>query len=271
MAYRFVLPRADVGRGLTPSSGSTLEFFEPGTAVVKQTYSDFDLTIPNVGTPTANSNGVFGDIFLDGQADVSLRNGDGGLIWGPARIYAPDDSVTNLAATAVSVADTAGNFTATNVETVFSEIADDYMRRNRDEVIEGDKTFNGAGIYLADNLLSRPEIRDFSVTHNVISSVAGVLTIDIAAGNSFIVTLTENITSMVIQNPSAAGKECSFVLRVIQDSAGGAYTLAQPASVVTPSAQSIVITTTNGARDKITYSTIDGGTVWEADFSQAYA
>lgn len=271
MAFRFTLPRADVGKGLTPSSGSTLEFFEVGTATNKTSYADFALTVPNSTQVVADANGRFGDIFLDAQADVELRDGDGVLISGPDTVYAPDDSISALAAAVISVLDAAGNYTATDAEAVLSEIADDYMRQNRAETVTGTKTFSGAGLELADNVIGRAEIRDFSVTHNVISSASGVLTIDLELGNSFITTLTENITSIVINNASPAGKECSFVLRIIQDGAGGAYTVAQPISVIVPSAQTITITTSNGARDKLTYTTIDGGTIWEVDFSQAYA
>jgi len=277
LAFRFVLPRADVGRGLTPSSGARLSFLEVGTAVTKTNYSDFALTIANTDPVIADGNGVFGDIFLGSQTDVILRdgsnvnNGDGVLIWGPETVYPPDDSISALAASVVSVLDVGGNYTATDVEAVLIEIASDYMRRNRAETISGTKTFSGADINMADNVIIRPEMRDFSLTSNSIASASGVLTIDLTTGNDFYTTLTENVSSIVINNPSPTGKKCSFILEITQDGASGAYTVAQPASVIVPGGGAPTISTGNNAVDELTYRTRDAGTTWKLDFSQAYS
>lgn len=275
MSYRFVLPRQDVGKGITDFDRARLYFFDTGTTTPKTTYSDFALTIPNTDPVRADGSGIFGDIFLDTDADVRLNKGNdpapGTLVWGPITIYPPDDSIAALAASVVTVLDTGGNYTAVNVETVLAEIADDWSKKSRAETISGTKTYSSANINLADNLLIRSEIKDFSLTHNVISSVSGVLTVNLEDGNSFITTLTENITTFTITNPPATGKEGAFTLRVIQDGAGGAYTMAAPTGGVFPGGTAWVVSTGNDARDKGTYTTIDAGTLWEIDFSQAYA
>ena len=74
MTSRFVLPLADVGSGLTPSSGAQLFFYETGTTTPKDTYSDSAGTTPNANPVVANSVGVFDDIFISGTYKVVLKN-----------------------------------------------------------------------------------------------------------------------------------------------------------------------------------------------------
>lgn len=82
MSSRFVLPFADVGSGIQPSSGAKLFFFETGTSTPKNTFSD------QLSTPTVNSNpviadstGVFGDIFITGKYKVQLKDKNDSQIW----------------------------------------------------------------------------------------------------------------------------------------------------------------------------------------------
>ncbi len=270
MAYRFVLPRADVGDGIVNFGGAKLFFFDFGTTDAKTTYSDFALTTPNADPVVADADGLFGDIFLDIQASVTLKSSTDVVIYGPIDIFAPEDTVLALAASLVSVLDTAGNFTATDVELVLKEISDDWAKLGRTNTFSAIQTFSAA-LQISDQELRRPLLLDYAVEHNVISSSSGTLTIDLTTGNSFITTLTENITTVTISNPPASGNEGSFTLRVIQDGAGGAYTVAQPASVIIAGGVTLTISTGNDARDKLVYTTIDGGTIWELEFLQAYA
>lgn len=263
MAYRFVLPSADVGDGISPSSGALLYFFDVGTAVAKTTYSDFALTTANANPVVADSDGRFGDIFLDTDADVTLRTSAGTLVSGPKTVYAPDSSIASLAGTAVTVADAGGYFAASNAETVLQEIGADFMKAGRAETVTENMTFSAA------ELIS-PILRNFTVKHNAISSASGVLTIDLSTGNSFSVTLTENITSIVFSNVPASDY-VAFSLEITQDGGGGAYTVAQPASVISAGGTAPTISTGNDAVDDLTYRTRDGGTTWKLDYSQAYA
>ncbi len=270
MAYRFVLPRADVGDGIVAFGGAKLFFFDFGTSDAKVTHSDFARTVPNTDPVIADADGLFGDIFLDIQATVTLKSSTDIVIYGPEDIFAPEDGITALAASNVSVLDTAGNFTATDVEAALTEVSDDWAKLARTNTFSAIQTFTAA-IQMSDQELRRPLLLDYATKHNVISSSSGTLTIDLTTGNSFITTLTENITTLTISNPPASGNEGLFTLRVIQDGAGGAYTITQPASVITAGGASIVISTGNDARDKLVYSTIDAGTIWEVEFLQAYA
>lgn len=69
---RFIPPYADVGKGITPSSGAKYYFFESNTSTPKNTYSDKDLTTPNTNPVISDSNGLFPDIWLE-EGDYKVR------------------------------------------------------------------------------------------------------------------------------------------------------------------------------------------------------
>ena len=79
-----------------PLAGAKYEFFEPGTLVLKDTFSDKELTTPNTNPVIADASGRFGDIFIAGGYDVTLKNADDVLIFGPEGI----DSFTTIGQTA---------------------------------------------------------------------------------------------------------------------------------------------------------------------------
>lgn len=269
MAYRFVEPRTRVGDGIVGFGGAQLFFFDFGTTNPKPTFKDFALTVPNTDPVVADANGLFGDIFLDIQADVTLESSTDIVIYGPESIFAPEDGITTLAASLVAVADSAGNFTAINVETVLAEISDDWARLARINTFSEIQTFTAA-LQISDQELRRALILDYAIKHNSISSVSGVLTIDMSTGNSFSTLLTENITSIVITNPPATGIYGEFVLRITQDDTSS-FTVVLPTSVDIPSGATYTMTASSSARDKLTFSTIDAGTIFDVDFSQAYS
>ncbi|MFT6207884.1 MAG: hypothetical protein ACJA0T_001801 [Colwellia sp.] len=81
MASRFILPFADVGSGIKPSSGARLFFYETATNTFKNTFSDQLATTPNANPVIADSSGVFSNIFIDGTYKVILQNFNGTQIW----------------------------------------------------------------------------------------------------------------------------------------------------------------------------------------------
>lgn len=83
MSSRFILPFADVGSGIKPSSGAKLFFFETDGVTPKDTFSDQLATpTPNANPVIADSNGVFGDIFITGTYKVDLQDKNGSQIFG---------------------------------------------------------------------------------------------------------------------------------------------------------------------------------------------
>ncbi len=78
---RFVLPFADVGSGIRPSSGAKLFFLETGTSTPADTFNCPDGSTANSNPVIADSKGVFPDIFLSGIFKVILQDKNGTQIW----------------------------------------------------------------------------------------------------------------------------------------------------------------------------------------------
>ncbi len=269
MAFRFVEPRTRVGDGIVSFGGAKLFFFDFGTTDAKVTHSDFARTVPNTDPVVADSDGLFPDIFLDIQAEVTLKSSTDVVIYGPEDIYAPEDGISALAASAVSVLDTAGNFTATDVEAALTEISDDWGKLARTNTWSAIQTYSAA-LQISDQELRRALLLDYAIKHTVVASASGVLTLNLTTGNSFVTTLTENVTSVVVSNPLAS-EYVQFVLKLIQDGAGGAFTVAWPAAFLFPGGTDPVMSVANNAIDEVTGRTIDAGTEWRCSFSQAFA
>jgi hypothetical protein len=78
---RFVLPYADVGAGIRPSSGAKLFFYATGTSTFKSTFTDATGSTANTNPVIANANGVFPNIFLEGIFNVALKDSNDVQIW----------------------------------------------------------------------------------------------------------------------------------------------------------------------------------------------
>jgi hypothetical protein len=78
---RFVLPYADVGAGIRPSSGAKLFFYATGTSTPKSTFTDATGSTANTNPVIANANGVFPAIFFNGSFNVALKDSNDVQIW----------------------------------------------------------------------------------------------------------------------------------------------------------------------------------------------
>jgi hypothetical protein len=78
---RFVLPYADVGAGIRPSSGAKLFFYASGTSTFKSTFTDGTGSTPHANPVIANANGVFPSIFLEGVFNIALKDTNDVQIW----------------------------------------------------------------------------------------------------------------------------------------------------------------------------------------------
>lgn len=94
------------------------------------------------------------------------------------------------------------------------------------------------------------------------ASAAGVLTLDLATGNTFHVTLTEDVTSIVINNPKASGVSQSFTIKLEQGGAGS-FTIAFPAAVKYDGGATPTLVTVAGEYDRLGFVSEDGGTQWD--------
>ena len=113
---------------------------------------------------------------------------------------------------------------------------------------------------MADQVLSRPEIKDYAETLTTANS-STAYTCDLTNGNNFVITLTGNCTFTM---PTAvAGK--SFILIVSTGAGGftGTFT-----SVKWPSNTAPTLTTTASRWDILSF--MSDGTNWYGAFQQAY-
>ena len=116
----------------------------------------------------------------------------------------------------------------------------------------------GIPINLQDQQLTRPELKDFSETSTTPVVSSGSLTLDLETGNVLEVTLTEDVASLVLANPPAAGRagSCSFIVR--RDGTGG-RSLAWDGAIRWPSGEPPAITGAANAVDVNSLVTRDGG------------
>ncbi len=86
MSYVFYDPApvffAKLGLTVKPCAGGSLEFCEVGTTTLKDTWSDPDKTVPNQNPVQLDSSGrADTHIWLDGAYTITLRDGDGAVVW----------------------------------------------------------------------------------------------------------------------------------------------------------------------------------------------
>lgn len=269
MAYRFNLPRDDVGDGIANFSGAQIFVFDFGTTNPKTTFSDVALTVPNADPIVADADGIFGDIFVDIQCSMELQTSASVQVY-TADVFAPEDGITTLAAADVAITDTGGFYTGTDVEAALQEIGTGWFELSTANTISALQTFSGANLAMADNEIGRPLFTDYAVTANVVSSVAGTLTLDMVTGNVFTTTLTESITTVTVSNPPATGNYGELLLIATQDPTSS-FTITWATLYLFPGGTDPVMTATASAIDEISLHTTDGGTTFHGNFSQAYA
>lgn len=109
----------------------------------------------------------------------------------------------------------------------------------------------------ADNLLTRPLIKDYGVKANARGSITGAQTIDLTLGNYITATIAAN-TTFTFSNPTGGTDACGFVLKLTN---AGAFTITWPVSVKWPAGLAPVLTSASGV-DVLSFVTDDAGTTW---------
>ena len=110
----------------------------------------------------------------------------------------------------------------------------------------------GGELAAVDQVISRPEMKDYAETTVAMAAHA----VDLSLGNVQTYTLSGNQT-LTFTNPPASGKAGSFTLIVTN---GASATLTWPTSV--DWAGGTAPTLTASGKDILTFTTIDGGTIW---------
>ena len=111
-----------------------------------------------------------------------------------------------------------------------------------------------------DNGVTKPLLKDYSETINVIPLSSALTEIDVSLGNVVDMTLDTSPT-LTFVNPAPTGTGGSFTLILRQD-ASGSRTVTWPGSVRWGGATAPTLTTTANKVDIITFVTMDEGTKW---------
>lgn len=266
MSRLFYMPQAvRINSAGLPYAGAKINFYLTGTTTRTDTYQDNALGTAHANPVVADSAGQFAAIYLD--PDITYK----------AVITDASDNVLDtvdpvhspIAASAVTVTDTGGYFAGTDVEVILADIGANYAKLSADETIAGDWVVSGS-VNFADKILKRAMLQDVGYLTQVIVSASNAATINVENGNSITHTLTENVT-YTISNPTPSDDYCEIVIQIIQDGAGGAYTVTWPASVNWGGGSAPTISTGNDAVDIIVLRTWNGGTAWFGDYVQNYS
>ena len=111
---------------------------------------------------------------------------------------------------------------------------------------------------LADQIVQRPEIKDYAETVNAIGSIGGgTQDIDLESGNVVTGTVDTSTTTFTFSNPPSSGKAGSLTLILTN---GGSQTVNWPGAV--DWAGGTAPTLTSSGVDCLTFTTVDGGTIW---------
>jgi len=267
MSQLFHLPQAvRVDSTGAPYALAEANFYLTGTTTRTNSYTDSARGTPHENPVIAGGDGQFDEIYLDPAITyrVVITEASAG-----SQISDTDPYGTPLTAADILVVDAGGHYAGTEVETILTDIGANYPKNATTETISAAWTWS-ATIHMADNIIERPEIKDFGLTHNAITSSTNAITADCSTGNSFYHLLTEN-TTFTLSNPAPTGKLTQIVIRIKQDGAGGAHTVAWPGTVTWGGGTAPVMSTGNDAIDKFTLTTDDAGTLWFGEFAQAYA
>jgi hypothetical protein len=104
----------------------------------------------------------------------------------------------------------------------------------------------------ADNVLQRPVLKDYAETKVAMAAHA----VDLELGNVFTYTLS-GAQTLTFTNPAASGTASSFTLILTN---GGSATLTWPTSIDWAAATAPTLTASGV--DVLTFTSIDGGTIW---------
>ena len=113
-------------------------------------------------------------------------------------------------------------------------------------------------LLMADQIIQKPEIKDYSETKTALSAAATV-DIDLEDGNVFKITPDQN-TAFTFSNPSPTGKACAFTLVWTQDSSD--RTISWPGTVDWAGGSAPDVTSGSGKIDIYMFFTMDAGTIW---------
>jgi hypothetical protein len=123
------------------------------------------------------------------------------------------------------------------------------------------QTLGATTLNMQDNLVQRPELRDWSETKQNVTAVASS-TIDLTLGNVILLSQAVSITTLAFSNSSPTNRCMTVTLIRQHDATANVYTIAWPASVKWPASTAPTLTQTANSTDIFMFQTVDAGTKW---------
>ena len=141
-------------------------------------------------------------------------------------------------------------------DTVDAHLADDVIQLASKMPLAGG-TYSGT-VDHARNQVHQPQLQDYSEMLSTNAAATGAVTLNIANGNVFDITLT-GATTLAFSNPAPTGQACSFTLIVRQDATARVITWSASvkwSSDIIPDISAVSKTSV------FTFLTVNGGTRW---------
>jgi len=209
--------------------------FLAANGVTNANFTGADLEIGKGGTGASSAGAARTNLDVD-QAGTNLPK-SGGAMTGAITTNSTFDGVDIAVRDAVLTSTTT---TAGNANTLAAAA-----------LPKAGGTMSGL-VNMADQIVQRPVLKDYAETKVAMAAHA----VDLELGNVFTYTLSGGQT-LTFTNPAASGTACSFSLIITN---GGSATLTYPSSVDWAAATAPTLTTSG--IDILTFTTIDGGTIW---------
>ena len=277
---------------LSDASSDPIQFSNVGTSGTSLVITLTDGTVDNIDIVSAsNSATMFRDTDVDTFIKVEDTTDDDTIKMntaGSQRLTIDPNGVIDLESAKLEIAGAAGSANqvlTTNGSGVISwaapsvssvPLVEDADSDTKIQVEEGSDddtirfdtagtermTISGSTVDLKGN-----NLKAYSETKQAVSSSSGVITIDMSAGNTGVVTLGENVTDIDFTNVPTSGTS-TFTLVVAQDGTGS-RTMAINAITVngggnvtgkTVDAGGLTLTTTASKEDIVTFLFVDAGT-----------
>ncbi len=120
-----------------------------------------------------------------------------------------------------------------------------------------------SGLQVVPTLLNLNELRAWYESVDAPAISSGTLVYDINNGNVLDAAMTENVTTLTINNPSASGKRTEITMIFTQDGTGSRL-MTWPTSFDWAGATAMVLSTGVNDVDIVKAFTLDNGTIWHA-------
>lgn len=132
--------------------------------------------------------------------------------------------------------------------------------------IDGDIILGGNDLLMGDGLLSRANLRDFSLDGQLVTAIA-VTDIDYELGNYVELDFSTTIVNLNIINPPATSRYGTIRIKMTQGSSGGPYLVTNwPSGTKWPNGAPPSLSVNASAIDFVELWTDDFGTTWYGDY-----